>query len=432
VRLAVFTSKYPARVSTFFERDMRALIEAGLEVEIFPIYPLDQSLWRYGLNLLSDAVLPRTRVHHLSLGGSLRDARPWSPRRAVTLLRAAAPVVASAARFGLEPLAKSAYVIPKAWAWATQFPDRFDHILAYWGNYAATCAYLFHRLTNPRVPFSMWLHAGTDLYYQPVFLRRKLLYADRIICCCEFNRQFVQQRFADIAPAITAKIHVSYHGLDLRAFPYEPDSRPPHRIIAVGTFARDKGFDYLLRAAAQLTHRGREVEIHLVGDGPEESALRALAARLGLASKTVFHGWLPFDAVRAAMRAATILVHPSAGLGDGLPNVIREAMALGTPVIASDVAGIGEALDGGRCGMLVPTKDVGALAAAIETLLGDPSLRRRYADRARQRTEQLFDLGRNGAVLANVLRSATRLVRDDDGHTRGERSRPRRAGIGAC
>ena len=103
MRLAVFTSKYPARVSTFFERDMRALIEAGLEVEIFPIYPLDQSLWRYGLDLLSDAVLPRTRVHHLSLGGSLRDARPWSPRRAVTLLRAAAPVVASAARFGLAP-----------------------------------------------------------------------------------------------------------------------------------------------------------------------------------------------------------------------------------------------------------------------------------------------------------------------------------------
>jgi len=408
VRLAVFTSKYPARVSTFFERDMRTLIAAGVELEIFPIYPLDASLWRYGLDILSEAILPRARVHHLPLGRGLWDARLWPFGQCATVVRAAAPILGSAARFGLEPLSKSAYVIPKAWAWAARFPDSFDHVLAYWGNYAATCAYVFHRLTNRRIPFSIWLHAGTDLYFQPVFMRRKLEYADRIISCCDFNRQFIEERFADIAPAIGGKIHVCYHGLDLTAFPYEPDGRPPGRIVAVGTFAPDKGFDYLLRAAAELTHAGREIEIHLVGDGPEAPALRALVNRLGLTGRVVFRGWLPFNEVRAAMRAATILVHPSAGLGDGLPNVIREAMALGTPVIASDVAGIPEALDRGRCGMLVPTKDVYALAAAIETLLGDATLRRSYAERARRRTEELFDLWRNGARLADVLRATTR------------------------
>ena len=79
MRLAVFTSKYPARVSTFFERDMRTLIAAGVELEIFPIYPLDASLWRYGLDILSEAILPRARVHHLPLG----SAPPWCgpPRR---------------------------------------------------------------------------------------------------------------------------------------------------------------------------------------------------------------------------------------------------------------------------------------------------------------------------------------------------------------
>ena len=167
------------------------------------------------------------------------------------------------------------------------------------GNYAATCAYVFHRLTNRRIPFSIWLHAGTDLYFQPVFLRRKLEYADRIISCCDFNRQFIEERFADIAPAIGGKIHVCYHGLDLTAFPYEPDGRPPGRIVAVGTFAPDKGFDYLLRAAAELTHAGREIEIHLVGDGPEAPALRALVNRLGLTGRVVFRGWLPFNEVRA-------------------------------------------------------------------------------------------------------------------------------------
>ena len=81
-------------------------------------------------------------------------------------------------------------------------------------------------------------------------------------------------------------------------------------------------------------------------------------------------------------------------------------MALGTPVIASDVAGIPEALDDGRCGILVPPKDVGALADAMATLLGDASLRRTLADRARRRTEQQFDMWRNGARLAELLSAA--------------------------
>ncbi len=59
MRLAVFTSKYPARVATFFERDMRALIEAGIEIDVFPIYPLDESMWDYSPGTLNEEVLSR-------------------------------------------------------------------------------------------------------------------------------------------------------------------------------------------------------------------------------------------------------------------------------------------------------------------------------------------------------------------------------------
>ena len=404
MRLAVFTSKYPARVATFFERDLRGLIEAGIEVEVFPIYPLDADMWKYSLALLDETVLPRERVHHLTLPQALRAARPWPLQRAATALRDATAVTASALRFGPVAFAKSAYVMPKAWAWAAQFPDHFDHVLAYWGNYAASCAYAFHRLTNRRTPFSIWLHAGTDLYFQPVFLKQKLLYADSIITCCDFNRTFVEEEFADIAPRVRHKIHVAYHGLALADFPYVPTGRPPARILAVGRLAADKGFDYLLRAAADLLRRGVALEVEILGDGPEGPALRALAATLGIAERVRFGGWVPFREVHRAMQQATILVHPSAGLGDGLPNVIREAMALGTPVVASRIAGIPEALDDGRCGVLVQTKDATALAEGIARLLGDPALRLTFAERARRRTEELFDMWRNGAHLAEHLR----------------------------
>lgn len=408
MRLAVFTSKYPARVATFFERDMRGLIEAGIEVEVFPIYPLDPDMWRYSLDLLDETVLPRTRVHHLTLPQALRGARPWPPRRVATALTDAAAVTASALRFGPAAFAKSAYVMPKAWAWAERFPDHFDHVLAYWGNYAASCAYAFHRLTNRRTPFSIWLHAGTDLYFQPVFLKQKLLYADSIITCCDFNRSFVEEQFADIAPRVRHKIHVAYHGLALAEFPYRPDGRPPARVLAVGRLAADKGFDYLLRAAAELLRGGVALEVEILGDGPEGPALRALAASLGIADRVSFGGWVPFREVHQAMQRATVLVHPSAGLGDGLPNVIREAMALGTPVLASRIAGIPEALDHGRCGVLVPTKDAAALAQGLARLLADPALRQTYAERGRRRTEELFDMWRNGTHLAAHLRSVER------------------------
>src|SRR5205807_2800969 len=74
VKLAVFTSKYPARVATFFERDMRALIEAGVDVEIFAIYPLDSAMWRYSSDLVSDGTLPPDRLHHLGVTESLGRA----------------------------------------------------------------------------------------------------------------------------------------------------------------------------------------------------------------------------------------------------------------------------------------------------------------------------------------------------------------------
>src|SRR5438876_10740905 len=92
VRLAVFTSKYPARVATFFERDMRALLDAGVEIDVFAVAPLDQRLWRYRLDILGEDILPRHRVHHLRLLESLGHARPWPLRKVATFVRDAAAV----------------------------------------------------------------------------------------------------------------------------------------------------------------------------------------------------------------------------------------------------------------------------------------------------------------------------------------------------
>jgi colanic acid/amylovoran biosynthesis glycosyltransferase len=409
LRLAVFNNRFPGFVSTFFARDMRGILESGVEADVFAIHPLEPELWRYVPDMLNEQHLPREQVYHMSLGHSLRYARPWPLAKFGTFLHDAVAISASAAKFGIGPLGKTAYVLLEAWAWAQEHPAHYDHILAYWGNYAGTCAYVYHRLTAPNIPFSIFLHASIDLYRDPLYLREKLLYADNIITCSEFNVQFMHDHLQDIYPFIKDKIYVHHHGLDFGEFPYDPHARTAGRIIAVGRLEKQKGFDYLLLAVHELRCRNTNIEVELVGEGNESAALRALAHQLHITDKVIFRGWLAPAEVQKAMRQATLLAHPSPDLGDGVPNVIKESMALGTPVVASNVAGIPELLDNGRCGMLVPPRDVKALAAAIETLLAQKTLQQKYADAAREHAEKKYDLWRNGQRLAERLRSTTRL-----------------------
>lgn len=406
MRLAVFTSKYPARIATFFERDMRALIETGMEIDVFAISPLEASAWGHSLDLLGPTHLPRNRVHHLEFWQALKLARPVVQKRFSLVRGDMLRMIRAAARYGPVRLAKTAYALPKAWAWAAQYANRYDHVLAYWGNYAGTIAYAFHRLAAPQQPFSIWLHAGTDLYRGPAFMREKLAYADNVLTCCEFNQKYIFERFGDV-PGIRGKLHVCHHGLNLTEFPFQLDNRAPATILGVGALSKRKGFDYLVRAAQVLRAQGLDVKVELIGDGEERAALESLATKLGIADSVDFRGFQPFNGVREAMNRATLLVHPSDGLGDGLPNVVREAMALGAPVVASDVAGIPDALRDG-CGVLVPPKDVYALAGEIARLLRDPAERRAIAQRARRRTETKYDLWQNGAKLAQLLRNTRR------------------------
>jgi colanic acid/amylovoran biosynthesis glycosyltransferase len=408
LRVAVFTNQFPGHTSAFFARDVRGLIEAGIDVEVFPFYSLEPALWSAVPGLLNERILPRQKVHHVSVREAVRAPQGDEWRRLPAVLKEALTIACAGLRFGPEASAKSAYVAIKAWAWARQFPaGSFDHVLSYWGNYSATAAYLFHRLTDPEIPFSMFVHARVDLYQKQTYLAEKMLYADNVFLVCEYNRGYVKDRYAAAWPRLAEKIRVHHLGLDLAEFAFSPGERPACRIITVGGLERLKGIHCLLHALDKLAKRGIRPEVDVIGGGEEANALERLAARLGLAGQVRFVGWLPPDEVRRAMQTTTILVHPSIR-PDAMPTVLKEAIAVGTPVIASDLAGIPEILDGGLCGTLVPAGDIVGLADAIQQLLGDPELRARYAAHGRAHAERCFDLWSNGRLLAERLRTSKR------------------------
>ena len=403
MRLAVFTNQFPTRVSTFFARDIRSLINSGIEVDVFPIYPLTPSLWRYVPEVLNETILPRNRVHHLTLSQAVRSAKSLKRGKLNAFLRETRSINAAAIRAGIRPWIKTNYVLLKACAWAEKHSMQYDHILAYWGNYAATCAYVFRQLLPSHVPFSVFLHAGIDLYLSRIYLREKLLAADHIVTCSDFNRLFVKEQYSDIWDRLSEKIYVHYHGLDLISFPFSLDGRSSKKIIAVGRIDEWKGFEFLLKAIKELKVRHVDCELEVVGDGSRGNSLKRLASDLGVTDQVTFRGWVQPEEVPIIMKQATVLVHPSSKLGDGVPNVIKEAMAVGTPVIGSEIAGIPELLRNGKNGVLVPPRDVGRLADAIQGILGDPLQRQKYAVAARNHAVEHFDMWRNGESLAKVL-----------------------------
>jgi glycosyltransferase involved in cell wall biosynthesis len=149
------------------------------------------------------------------------------------------------------------------------------------------------------------------------------------------------------------------------------------RLLTVGRMDPEKNPLLLVRALAELEREepGRYV-LSWIGSGPLEDEVRGLASALGVADRLELLGWMPFDqALLDRYRQAHLFVHVS--LTEGVPRVLYEALACGTPIVATDVGGVARALDDGEAALLVPPDNLDALLAAIRRLAGDAELRDR-------------------------------------------------------
>jgi teichuronic acid biosynthesis glycosyltransferase TuaC len=184
-----------------------------------------------------------------------------------------------------------------------------------------------------------------------------------------------------------SRIQVLRNGVDLELF--APQERAEARrelgldadgpvVLSVGWLAPLKGFDLVIRAAAAL----RNMVLIIVGEGPEATALRRLARDLHLAERVLFLGAMSQQRLATVYNAADVLVLASAR--EGLPNVVLEALACGTPVVATAVGGVPEIVRVRAAGQLVQERTPEAIAAALRDLLADPPERaavRTYAER---------------------------------------------------
>jgi glycosyltransferase involved in cell wall biosynthesis len=141
-------------------------------------------------------------------------------------------------------------------------------------------------------------------------------------------------------------------------------------LLYVGRLVAVKGLDLLLDAFAQLVQNQRDVELVLVGDGAERLVLAQRATTLGIRDKVHFVGAQPHERVVLWMNAGDVFCLPSHK--EGLPTVLLESLACGTPVVATSVGGIPEIVTDGQVGRLVHSRDPREMAACIEEVLETP------------------------------------------------------------
>ena len=289
------------------------------------------------------------------------------------------------------------------------------HLHAHFAHGTTTIAWHAARITG--LPFSFTGHAR-DIYAEHLnpkgWLRRKLLAARFVVTCTEANVRHLER----IAPA--ARVHLVYHGLnaDFARMLAEPapaaaNGDHPLRVLAVGRMVAKKGFDVLVDACGVLRGRGVAFEAAIVGQEDKHSpAVRDRIAALGLEEHVLLPGPMGQEALLREYRRASALCMPSRLLADdrdGIPNVLVEAMAAGTPVIASAVSGIPELVEHEVNGLLVAPEDPEALADTLLRLHRDPALSRRASsERARETVAGRFDGPRQASRLAELFREAMR------------------------
>jgi glycosyltransferase involved in cell wall biosynthesis len=233
----------------------------------------------------------------------------------------------------------------------------------------------------------------------------KIRAARFVVTCTRFNKQYLGEL---AGPRAQDRIVVSYHGVDLQRFHPAPRPGGPFRILAVGTVNECKGFDDLIEACGRLAERGVPFDCSIVGDGPERGRLERLIAKLRLDDRVRITGYVSQESIVPLYQASDVVALPAhADTHFGIPNVLLEALAVGTPVVCTKLPSMPEMMDDGVQGLYVPERDPEALAAALESLARDPGRRRAMGEAGRQTIETLFDTDKTIAVLEGMMRSAT-------------------------
>ncbi len=223
------------------------------------------------------------------------------------------------------------------------------------------------------------------LYYQVD--RVTLKKVDVVITPGKYLAKFLGRKFG------LERVKVIYNGIDLKEWPirqFDVDkfSNLPFNLLYLGRLSREKNIELLIKALGLLLKETENVRLRIAGTGREHEYLKSFAKSSGLDDYIEFVGFVTREEICELLSSSDILILPSRT--EIFPNVLLEAMAVGVPVIASNVGAVNELIRDGRDGLLFDSGDVFQLKEKIRFMMSQPDLACQFVRSARQRIEEEF------------------------------------------
>jgi colanic acid/amylovoran biosynthesis glycosyltransferase len=436
MRIAVFTDTFPSVSETFIARQIDGLIELGHDVHIYagqrpsPAMVTGSPAAQHNLASRTSYI----RIPRASGYWEMPAFPPWGEtwlpgaekpiHNAKRLLRALPVFIRCLLR---APAATVRSLDPDRYGYAAASLSslyRLSALLDGNGRYDVAHAHFGPVADRYRFVRDLWrvpLVASFHGYDVGAWPRRKghnvyahlFRTADIITANSDYTR-----RSLEALGCPPSKIRLLHMGLDTSDFAFH-ERTPPRdaavEILSVGRLVEKKGFAYGIEAVAKVRQQYPAITYTIVGEGPLQETLWALARQLGLEGMVNFCGAGSPELVRAKMAQAHLFVAPSVTAEDGDMEgqglVLQEAQACGLPVLATDHDGLPEGMAAGRSGFLVPERDSHSLVERLLYMIEHPQCWPEWGRAGRQHVEAHYDVRKLNLQLEGIYAEARALYR---------------------
>lgn len=403
--LGIILKGYPRISETFISNEILLLEQQGFRVHLFSMRQPRENFCHASVKQIRAAVdylpetllrpLPTFLYHNLRL--ALRSPTSYARAFKTALHRLRRTRKTATIKHLLQAGYLAEHLLPASGV---------THLHAHFAHSPTSVAMFASQLSG--LPFSFTAHAKDIYTSHPEQLREKIAAARFVTTCTDYNRRHLKET----ARKVDTPIHRIYHGIDIALFNGTPPRKAPaapYRLITVARLTAKKGLSTVYRALRILCDRGIELRHTLIGDGEDRDDILRLITNLGLDPVASWLGTQPHEVVRAQYRQSDLFVLgcevAKNGDRDGIPNVFLECMAMGLPVVATDISAIPELIEDRETGLLVAPGDPEMMAHAIQSLLTDIHLRRRIITNAKRRVVAEFDNQKLIRDLAALYRS---------------------------
>lgn len=391
-RVVVFSGEYPVLSETFVWREVQSLRTHGIELEVATL--------RAAQTPAKDVRKAKWVLFHSGVLGALRDsliALVLSPVRSVVLLTFGfqlAVKTSASVKSKLKILFQAICALGLARKVSAFKPD---WIHCHFAHASATYAMLVAKYIG--IPWSFTGHAN-DLFQRRVLLEEKLEDAAGVSCISHWHKEF----YTELVPNAEAKMRVVRCGVDIPEAGVNKNNSC-FTIIAVGRLIEKKGFHILLQACEGLDDI-KNLDINIIGDGPENDRLAALARELPNNIQVNFLGALPHQQILTLVAKSDLFVMPCIddknGDRDGIPVSMMEAMAAGVPVLSGDLPAIRELIEDGVTGWIREAEPQ-TIELAIRQIAESNDVLKEVATNAREWVKKEFSTSVNTKRLIAMI-----------------------------